>query len=376
MRRLCFPSPALLLCLALLAPACREDLTLTGKVVEASSTQYVIEIQTKPGIEVDVSGVSATTDDQGIARLVVPVERLSYMGGATDLNIMAIGGNFVSSYAGFGTVELPFSPNDAAKVGDATHWVKFGSGQNAVSGGSLWSFGDMGGSLMNADGSVTVAFQAPAKSTVSFLDRTVAISDDGRGEITFTPEETLGLVSSESLMGGYGSAPAVPVPVKLTLADGSAKDMAVSGAWSSVSGEPLRARLAALPQQPMGGERNPERLVVHLDAKGSLSASGRKGLLTTIDIASIGTAQTPRKLADCDGYTVTKDGVDQGGTTFSLPREAIDEEVVATDAHTGKELGRKVFAASDYCPSFATSDQRVLEVRPSQDEVLAWVMAL
>jgi hypothetical protein len=164
--------------------------------------------------------------------------------------------------------------------------------------------------------------------------------------------------------------------VKLTLVDGSAKDMAVSGAWSSVSGEPLRARLAALPQQPMGGERNPERLVVHLDAKGSLSASGRKGLLTTIDIASIGTAQTPRKLADCDGYTVTKDGVDQGGTTFSLPREAIDEEVVATDAHTGKELGRKVFAASDYCPSFATSDQRVLEVRPSQDEVLAWVMAL
>lgn len=375
MPRLRRSSFALLLSLTVLAPACREDITLTGKVLEASSTQYVIEIQSKPGIEIDVSGIAATTDDQGVAKLVVPVERLEYMGGTTDLHVMAIGGNFLRSYFGDTVITLPFSPADAAKLGDATHWVKIGSGPQAVSGGSLWSFGDVGGALMNADGSVTVAFQAPAKATVSFLDRTVAISDDGRGELTFTPEETLALISSESLMGGYGSAPDTPVPVKVTLADGSAKDIPVSGKWSSVSGDPLRARLTALPQQPLGGAPNPERLVVHLDAEAHLHASGRKGPLSTMDIASIGTAQAPRKLSDCDGYRVVKDGV-EGTETFSLPREAIDEEVVAWDAHTGKELGRKVFAAADYCPGSATSDQRTLEVRPSDDDVLAWLTTL
>lgn len=375
MRRPLLPSLAVLLCLTVLAPACKEDLVITGKVVEASSTQYVIEIQTKPGIEVDVSGIEATTDDQGIARVVVPVERLSYMKGSTDLHVMAMGGNFLSRYFGDGTIELPFSPDDAAKVGDATHWVKLGSGQNAVSGGSLWSFGDFGGSLMNSDGSVTVAFQAPAKATVTFLDRTVVMDDAGRGELTFTPAETLGLVSSETLMGAYGSASETPMGVKVTLADGSTKDLGVSGAWSSVSGEVLRPRLAALPQDPLGGERNAERLVVHLDASGSLRGSGRKGPLSTIDIASIGTAQAPRKMSECDGYALVKDGVPTSGT-FSLPREGIDEEVVAWDAHTGKELARKVFPADDYCPPDARSDQSTLQVHPRHEDVLTWLMAL
>jgi hypothetical protein len=375
MRRPSLPSSVLLLSLALLAPACKEDVTLTGKVVEASSTQYVIEIQAKPGIEVDISGITATADDQGVARLVVPVERLSYMKSATDLHVMAMGSTLLGRYFGDGTIELPFSPDDAAKVGDATHWVKLGSGRDAVSGGSLWSFGDFGGSLMNPDGSVTVAFQAPAKATVSFLDRTVVMDDDGRGEITFTPAETLGLVSSETLMGAYGSAPETPMGVKVTLPDGSAKDLAVNGAWASVSGETLRARLAALPEQPLAGERNAERLVMHLDARDGLRASGRKGLLNTIDIASIGTAQAPRKLSDCDGYTLVKDGVPTGGT-FSMSREGIDEEVVAWDAHTGKELGRKVFPADDYCPPEARSDRSTLEVHPDDDDVLAWLMEL
>jgi hypothetical protein len=375
MRRPSLPSSVLLLSLALLAPACKEDVTLTGKVVEASSTQYVIEIQAKPGIEVDISGITATADDQGVARLVVPVERLSYLKGSTDLHVMAMGGNFLRRYFGDGTIELPFSPDDAAKVGDATHWVKIGSGPDAVSGGSLWSFGDFGGSLMNRDGSVTVAFQAPAKATVSFLDRTVVMDDDGRGEITFTPAQTLGLVSSETLMGAYGSAPETPMGVKVTLPDGSAKDLAVNGSWASVSGETLRARLTALPEQPLAGERSPERLVVHLDARNGLRASGRKGPLNTIDIASIGTAQAPRKLSDCDGYTLVKDGVPSGGT-FSMSREGIDEEVVAWDAHTGKELGRKIFPADDYCPPEARSDRSTLEVHPDDEDVLAWLMEL
>lgn len=375
MRRRCLPASTLALCLTLLAPACKEELTLTGKVVEASSTQYVIEIQSKPGIEVAVSGIEATTDDHGIARVTVPVERLSYMGGSTDLHVMAMGGNFLSRYYGDGVIELPFSPSDAARLGDATHWVKLGSGHDAVSGGSLWSFGDFGGSLMNPDGSVTVTFQAPARATVSFLDRTVVMDETGRGEITFTPEETLGLVSSETLMGGYGSATEVPMGVKVTLADGSTEELAVKGAWASVDGEILRARLTALPQKPLGGERNAERLVVHLDARGGLHGSGRKGPLSTIDIASIGTAQAPRKLADCDGYTLVKDGVPTGGT-FSLPREGIDEEVVAWDAHTGKELGRKVFPASDHCPSDARSGQSTLQTHPRDEDVLAWLMSL
>lgn len=380
MRRLAPPAPAILLALTLplvtlLAPACRRDVTLTGKVVEASSTQYVFEIKTEPGIEVDVSGVAATADDQGVARVVVPVERLSYMGGSTDLHVMAMGGNFISSYFGDATIELPFSPADAAKVGDATHWVKIGSGPKAVSGGTLWSFGDAGGALMNDDGSLTLALQAPAKATVTLLDRTAVTGEDGRGAIEFTAAETLALVPSEALMGGYGSAPDTALTAKVTLADGTAKDLPLRAQWSSVSGESLRARLTALPSQPLPGERNAERLVVHLDAQSRLYASGRKGPLSTMDIVSIGTAKAPRKLSDCDGYRVVKDGV-EGTDTFSLPREAIDEEVVAWDAHTGKELGRKLFAAADYCPFSATSDQRVLEVRPSGEDVVAWLTGL
>ncbi len=366
--------PALLLSLALLAPACRDNVTITGKVLEASSTQYVIELQSKPGIEVGVSGVKATTDDQGVAQLVVPVERLSYMGGSTDLNVTAMGGNFVSSYFGSGTVKLPFSPEDATKLGDKTHWVKIGSGPNGVSGGTLWSFGDMGGALMNPDGSVTVGFQAPPKSTVTFLDRTIVMSDDGHGELTFTTTEILGLIPSEGLMGGYSSAPETPVPVKVTLADNSAQDLAVTGQWLLASGAPLRAHLAALPQRPMGGERSAELLVVYLDARDGLSASGRKGPLTTIDIASLGTAQAPRKLSDCDGYTLKKDGVAQG-ESFSITREGIDELVVAWDAHTGKELSRKLFPAEEHCP-LEVQGQASFKTHPRRDDVLAWTMGL
>jgi hypothetical protein len=95
-----------------------------------------------------------------------------------------------------------------------------------------------------------------------------------------------------------------------------------------------------------------------------------------MDIVSIGTAAAPRKLGDCDGYRVVREGGEQGSETFSLPREAIDEEVVAWDAHTGKELGRKVFPADDVCPFSATSDQHVLRVRPRGDDVLAWLTGL
>ena len=365
--------PSVLLSLALLAPACKQDLTITGKVTEASSTQYVLEVHTtKPGIEVDVSGIVATTDDQGVARLTVPVERLSYMGGTTDLHVTVFGGNFISSYFGDGVITLPFSPNDAAKLGDATHWVKIGSGPRAASGGTLWDFGDAGGALMNDDGSLTIGLQAPAKATVTLLERTVVMDEDGRGAIEFTAAEIFDRLPSEALMGG---APETPVTAKVTLADGSAKDLPLTTQWMFVGGESLRARLTALPTEPLPGQRNAERLVVHLDAQNRLYAAGRKGPLSTIDIASIGTPQAPRKLSDCDGYRVVKDGV-EGESTFSLPREAIDEEVVAWDAHTGKELGRKLFAAEDYCPFSATSDQRVLEVRPSGDDVVAWLSGL
>jgi len=376
MRRLLHHSSAALLSLALLAPACKQDLTITGKVTDASSTQYVIEVHTtKPGIEVDVSGIVGTTDDQGVARVTVPVDRLSYMGGATDLHVTVFGGNFVSSYFGDGVIELPFSPADAAKIGDATHWVKIGSGPRAISGGTLWNFGDAGGALMNDDGSLTIALQAPANATVTLLERTVVIGEDGRGAIEFTAPEILALVPSDALMGGYGSAPEVPITAKVTLADGSAKDLPLTTQWSSVSGEALRARLTAVPTEPLPGERNAERLVVHLDPQNHLRAGGRKGPLSTMDIVAIGTAQAPRKLSDCDGYQLVKNG-EEGSGTFSLPREAIDEEVVAWDAHTGKELGRKVFPAEDYCPFSATSDQRVLEVRPSSDDVVAWLSGL
>jgi hypothetical protein len=94
-----------------------------------------------------------------------------------------------------------------------------------------------------------------------------------------------------------------------------------------------------------------------------------------MDVVSIGTGQAPRKLSDCDGYTVVTNGV-EGKATFSLPREAIDEEVVAWDAHTGKELGRKLFPAEGYCPFSATSDQSSLQVWPSDDDVLAWLIGL
>ncbi|MCX4241197.1 hypothetical protein [Paraliomyxa miuraensis] len=368
------PSFSLLLSLSLLAPACNEDVTIEAKVIRASSKEYEIEVKSKPGIEIDVGGQEATTDDQGVARVVVSVERLSYMSTTTDLHVMAIGGNFLFNYFGETTVELPFSPADAAKVGDATHWVKIGSGPRASSGGALWSFGEDGGALMNDDGSVTIALQGPGKATVELLERKADLSEDGRGAIEFTPEETLAMVPSDALMG-YGSAPETPITAKVTLADGSAKDVPLTAQWMSVSGDGLRARLTAVPQQPFPGERNAEPLVVHLDGEGHLRGGGRKGPLSTMDIVSIGAPKEPRKLSDCDGYKVVTDGVESTGT-FSLPREGIDEEVVAWDAHTGKELGRKVFPAQDYCPFSATSDQSVLKVRPDGDDIVAWLMTL
>ena len=66
------------------------------------------------------------------------------------------------------------------------------------------------------------------------------------------------------------------------------------------------------------------------------------------------------------------------GPVRSLPREGVDEEVVALDAHTGQELGRKHFTAdAARCPSSKwLSDGKTFQARPKPAEVTAWLSTL
>jgi hypothetical protein len=76
------------------------------------------------------------------------------------------------------------------------------------------------------------------------------------------------------------------------------------------------------------------------------------------------------------GYRLIEKGK-ATGEPFSINRDGVDEEIVALDAHTGKELGRKTFSADeDQCPASRWTGSGTFEARPKPAEVTAWLSGL
>jgi hypothetical protein len=366
----------LVIALTALTTACSGTAPVEATVIEATPAGYVVEVKTLPGLVADISAVKATADAKGVARVVVPLERLSYMKNFNVTHVEVRGRSGLKSLYANVELKLPFTPEEAAKLPSEPTWIRvLGGGPKQVSGGSLWSFGKAGAALMSDDAGITLELLAPPKATVVVLGKSVAVDALGRGSVTFSPEETLGLISSEAVRGGYGSAPDEPVQASVALPGAAAVPVPLAAKWNGVDGKILRPRLVALRDKPLKGARAPAPLVVYLDPTDRLHAEGRAGRLATMDLVAFGTPKPERKMKDCAGYKAHYKGKAEG-EAFSLPRVGIDEEVVVVDTHSGKEVGRQLFPADDYCPIEKPKSAAALQVRPNRDTILAWARKL
>ncbi len=355
---------------------CKGEAPVSAEVLEANGKEYVIGVKTLPGLSAEVSGVEAVADTSGLAKVVVPVERLSYMGGSVETAATARGRSGIKKYYGRASFSLPFSPDQAKKLPTEPFFVRVvGGGPKQISGGSLWSFGTAGGALMEQGGGITLRLLAPPKSKVVFGGKTVTMDAFGSGSVVFSPQETIGTLWSDAL-DGYGASQARPFTVTITRADGGSKELSLPAKWTDFSVENARPWIQGLAKSPLGGARQGEVMAIYLASRGRLTRSGRIGLMSTLDIAVTAQPKPSRKLKDCDGYVLVDSKGNSGGGSFSLPREAIDEEVIAIDAHTGKELGRKEFPAEEHCPVEKRTKDAALKVYPDAKVVLAWASKL
>jgi hypothetical protein len=348
---------------------CTEEVKLDAKVVEATNEKYLIEVKTQPGVKVNAGSASATADEQGVAKLEVKPSDIGYMGDSRSLSLDARGGGMLKSYFGFGEVELPFSPKEAADRPEGDDWLKIQGGGNDIDqdAGALWLFEKVGGAYTNKKGGLDLEVLGPPKAKIRLAGKSASADELGKGVLRFEPAEVLAMISSSDV-GGYEP---YPVEASVQVGDGPVKPVALKGQWN-VRGPFLRRHIEGLVAKPLGGAREAEALILYVDLRDFAHAVGRKGTLATPDVVATGKAQHERKLSDCDGYQMMKGGKPYG-EPMSLPRVAIDEEVIAYDAHTGKELARKVFPARETCPVEKRSSEATLKVYPDSLTVLAWL---
>ncbi|MFT3712341.1 MAG: hypothetical protein QM817_32240 [Archangium sp.] len=351
--------------MTLLSSGCfRGEAPLSAKTIEASSAGYTIEVKTLPGLDVDIESQRGVADENGIARVKLTVASLSYAKTSRDMNVTVRGTKGLTKYFTSSRIALPFSPEVAEKLPAGDAWLRIlGGGPQGVSGGTLWFFGpEVGGALLAADGSLALQVLSSPGAKVRVAGHEATADEMGKSELKFAASEVFGLITIDQL--GATSGEDVEASV-------NGKPVALHAQWT-LEGKQLRPQL----EKPLGGERASEPMTLFFNARGTLFGGGRTGKLSSVDVVAFGTEQAERKVAACGGYHLLKPGETATGAGVSVERVAIDEEVVARDAHTGKELGRKVFAASDYCPSELPRGESVLKTNISVDEVNTWLKTL
>lgn len=366
-------APLLLLHVVGLLSACDAIAPVEGRVVSATKRGYDIEITTLPGLAVEYGDHQVEADESGVAHVEITVDELSYAKDAHDLTFMVRGRKLLTSYFGQVDVELPFTPKEAGELPDAPHWLKITGGDPGKPHGKLLlSAGDAGNVYDLDDGGYTMRLLGPGGATVTLLGKTATLDGHGRGEISISAAEMRSHIPSSAFFTG-GSDKRVEAP-KVVLADGTTGTANLELSFTSYGAGPeFQSWLSELKTAPRGGSSATPPMLLFLDGQGYLNAAGRVGPIETVDRVAFGTVQTPRKLSDCDGYV--REGVDDD-TPTSLPRQAIDEEVVVHDAHTGAELGRKTFAPVDFCPVELRKGDHILEIRPMAADITAWALSL
>jgi len=354
------------------AAGCSEEVAVDAEVTSASRAGYVIEVRSAPEIEVSVAGgVKATTDAKGFARLEVPLERLAHRKNTQSLQVRVRGDSLLTETFGFADAELPIAPGRLLELPEARHWIRVTGSARPEPTSISWSFGDAGSTNLSPDGSLAMALLAPPKATIEMLGRKVVSDGFGRAELVFSPEQVRSLVDASAFFF-RAEKKAEPLKVDLTLADGEAAELELQGQWFGFGDEKLfRPWLEGIRQSPSSGEPAAEPLLLYLDSEDKLHAAGRAGALATVDRVALGEAQPPREMSPCSGY---KARGDRGKPAVTLERRGIDEVVVVFDAHSGEELGRRTFAAQDYCPLELPAGESQLEVRPATEKVLAWAV--
>ena len=355
------------------------DAPMSWKVTEANARGYVIEVTTLPGAEVMVGTTSIEADGTGLARFDFPIATISYMKSVTTMQVVVHGRKWLTKFVGGAQLELPFSPEDAAQIPSGSNWLRvLGGGNDVVSGerATVWSFGEEGGALLKADGSLELHLLGPPNATVTLEGHTAMADALGRVTLPFTTEEVLRLIPVGALTARIMGKPA-PVSAAVSVEGKPPVVVRLAAYWSAVSAASFRQAFSAASSKPRAGQRGSPSLVLYLASDGNLVGEGREASLSEVDVLGLATGAPARKMEDCEGYQATKAGVPVGAVS-AIARNGVDEEIVAIDAHTGKELGRKNFTADEaQCPSMKWSgDRSTFEARPKPAEVTAWLATL
>ena len=355
------------------------DAPVSWKVTEANARGYVIEVTTLPGAEVMVGTTSLEADGTGLARFDFPIATVSYMKSVKTMQVMVHGRKWLTKFIGGAELELPFSPEDAAAIPSGSSWLRvLGGGKDVVSGerATVWSFVEGGAALLKADGSLELHLLGPPNATVTLEGHKGMADAVGRVTLPFTTEEVLRLIPVGALTARI-MGKRVPVSAEVSVEGKPPVAVPLAAYWSAVSAASFRKTFSAVSTQPRGGVRRSPSLVLYLAADGNLVGEGREASLSEVDVLGLATGAPARKMKDCEGYQATKAGVPVGSVR-SVERNGVDEEIVAIDAHTGKELGRRRFTADEaQCPSMKwTGDRSTFEARPKPEEVTAWLATL
>lgn len=371
--------PLLALCAAFGMTGCfTQTAPFSASVLDANAQGYVIEVKTLPGLRAQVESTELEADEAGVSRFTIQLKEIDSMKSSLSMHVRVSGRKGLSKYFGTGEVKLPFSPEVAASIPSGSNWLRvLGGGSEVVTGefATVWSFGDQGGALLQKDGSLSLELLGPRNATITLEGHITKTDAMGLGKLAFTTEEILGLIPVKAIEAGYGGTPA---PVKVQVAvDGSAPAaIPLTAMWSQISGRSFRDRFEALPSRPLGGERGNQRLVLYLASDEGLHFVGRDGRLREADVIGLATGKGPKKMKECGGYRLMDKGIPTG-EPFSINREGVDEEIVALDVHTGKELGRKTFSADEeQCPSVRWTGERTYQARPRAEDVTAWLSHL
>jgi hypothetical protein len=353
--------------------ACRPSVVpVTASFVSMGPDGIVLDVQSEPDMTV-LEGVEVfgRTDGEGKARVTIPLSEFEGMMSANFVSLRVGRSSMGFRKTGSVTVRLPMEIGKAAKLPrEEGAWLRLVDGPtNDV--GDAWltvngTFGSASVRYAKSDGRVRVRLMAPRGARVVVDGVPVSLDEAGLGEVPVSFDRLLTVLSTWTM-------PPLSLQATVTAA-GKTTEGVIVLAPIAPPPEETRHRLEAIRAgQPLRSPPHEGRVMAaYLPGDQGVHFKGGAPL-SEIDVVVYGTSKPEVPMPDCTDYVqVGQDG--KKHPMGPVKRWGSDEEVVAVDARTGKELKRSTFPAMPGCPTGIKANERVVS-RPWPDDVLAWALA-
>lgn len=379
-RRHLQPMFAALVLLTLALAGCSEEVVVQAEITGMDAESVVVQVQTRPGVIVEVESVRVRADAAGKATVTVPLRRFLEDARSADTSFVDVSVSertLVTAYWGRQRVRLPFSPRkvkERAADQPAGLWLRLVDGEAKGGPRGLRVGGDFGEQVVSFSpaGFAELRLQAPPGATVEIDGVEVQCEDDGACARSFELRPLLrrwptaalrspsgGLGPVLPVLARMGGHPALRGSLKLRFVDLSA---ALGPELRAVTvGEPLLGRRGAAADEAAAS-------LLYLDARGRVHALGPAETLRDVTQVAVAHHAGHHEVKACEGYRFAG-----SPEPVAVRRKAVAVQVTVFDASTGEAVRSQRFeGATGPCPTLS-SPTRLIEDRPSQESVVAWL---